>query len=150
MRKFKFRAWDKDRECFLKCIIGNTDMENAGWICPLTYCDVNGEYDWYHNGTCAIMQYTGLKDRNGVEIYEGDIVKFEDVGEEGYEYKEAFDFTNRACVCWNNGRFELEKIVYDNSAMLEYMYNSHEEFINEFKGFEVIGNVYENPELLEQ
>ena len=96
------------------------------------------------------QQYTGINDKNSVEIYEGDIVRFEDVGEEGYEYKEAFDFTNRACVCWNNGRFELEKIVYDNSAMLEYMYNSHEEFINEFKGFEVIGNVYENPELLEQ
>ena len=134
MRTIKFRGWHKQsRKMYLldKIIHFRLDTLNKqkGWI---------------------FQQYTGINDKNSVEIYEGDIVRFEDVGEEGYEYKEAFDFTNRACVCWNNGRFELEKIVYDNSAMLEYMYNSHEEFINEFKGFEVIGNVYENPELLEQ
>lgn len=84
----------------------------------------------------------------GKEIYEGDILKFEDMGEEGYEYKEGYDFINRAVVVFEDGRFTLDKFIDCNSGVVEEL-NDYEELINTIQNSEVIGNIYENPELLE-
>lgn len=96
----------------------------------------------------TICQYTGLKDKNGNLIWENDIVKFEDLGEEGYEYKEGFDFENKARVEFTEGRWSLTDFVSDNSAVIDEMYN-HAEFMNLWGVCEVVGNVFDNPELLE-
>ena len=93
------------------------------------------EYEcWYITNNNTIGQYTGLKDKNGVEIYEGDIVK-----EDGYygngsifpvvkkiQWKESYS-------CWLRG--EYERLTPKNIKK----YN-----------IEVIGNIYDNPELLEK
>lgn len=114
--------------------------------------------DWraFEDGTplnmtqCAVVEYTGLKDKNGVEIYESDILEFDDMGEEGFEYLEAYDFKNRALVCFENGRFELGYFLSRNSAVLDEMNNAtHEEFIANITESLIIGNIYENPELLD-
>lgn len=98
----------------------------------------------------TVGQYTGLKDENGIEIYEGDILEFEDTGEEGYEYLEGYDFTNRAAVCYENGRFELENFAGGDGYVLESMSSEcHEELMITFNNSKVIGNRFENPELLE-
>ena len=91
----------------------------------------------------TVSQYTGLKDSTGKRIFEGDILEFEDLGEEGYEYKEGFDFINTASVVFNNGRFELENFWSGNSGVLEEMNNDHEEFISIFAYSKIIGNIHD-------
>ena len=98
----------------------------------------------------TLCQCTGLTDKNDELIWENDIVKFEDTGEEGYECKEGFDYINRAKVVWNKGRFELDSFLSNNSGTLELMNSSPEEFYDMFEEYaEVIGNIFDNPSLLE-
>lgn len=86
----------------------------------------------------------------GKRIFEGDILEFADTGETGYEYKEGFDYTNRAAVVWGNGRWELERFLETNSGVNEDMIGRsyHEEFILVFGSSKIIGNVYDDPGLL--
>lgn len=87
----------------------------------------------------------------GKRIFEGDILEFADVGETGYEYKEGFDFTNRAAVAWGNGRWMLERFLDTNSGVVDDMTsNYHEEFTLVFQSSKVIGNIHDNPELLQE
>lgn len=74
-------------------------------------------------------------------LWEHDIVKFDDTGEDGYEYKEGFDFKNTARVVFNNGRWALTDFASDNSYVLEEMsgYGHYEDFHNVFKDCEMIG-----------
>ena len=119
--------------------------------------DCTGKYYWINDflGNIhdvdpeTVGQYIGFKDISQSEIYEGDILEFEDIGEEGYEYIEGYDFTNRAKVVYRNARFELEAIRESDSAVFEDMRNCHDDFVGIFKISKVIGNIHDNPELLE-
>jgi uncharacterized phage protein (TIGR01671 family) len=97
----------------------------------------------------TVGQFTGLTDKNGKKIFEGDIIAFPDTGEAGYEYKEGYDFVNVATVCFNNCRWELEDFGDENSGVKDDMDNWHEDFIGIFPLSEVIGNIHDNPELME-
>ena len=139
MREVKFRAWDKEEKRMLYgddvvityneiCFedMKKEDCKNAKgmrlWVKEQD--DVIGVHD------AVFMQYTGLKDRNGKEIYEGDILALKT------HYNEVvFGF-----VVFNYGAFCLSsrETYYDD----ELISNLGVEF-------EVIGNIYENPELLE-
>jgi len=84
-----------------------------------------------------LMQYTGLKDKNGKEIYEGDIVKYR------------YDWIHEAWeVYWANDRWWLRNGDSDTSRV---GWNDDSETVTEYIDWEkseLIGNVYENPELL--
>ena len=78
-----------------------------------------------------VMQYTGLKDRNGVEIYEGDIIKLIPSGE--YGLVTTFGNSQNLGIEWENSR----------TAFFTPMF-----YLGCESELEIIGNIYENPELL--
>ena len=120
----KFRAYEKSDNKMYKCIVGNNDTEDDEFICPLIYVKQRG---WVHSDTCIVMQYTGLKDCKGVEIYEGDILA-----------KECFWWI---IVEYDKGSFmarDFDKTRYNNKIL-----NKHLSDCN-LDGWRVIGNIYQN------
>lgn len=127
-RPIKFRAWDKHDKRFIRqakyAVALNGDVINF---------DSSG-YDFIES--IELMQYTGLKDKNGVEIYEGDIVRVTDVW--GWNTKHQIKYLSDS----NYPAFDLVPWLEVETNGLTYCMGSDAEI-------EVIGNIYENPELLE-
>ena len=129
MREIKFRAWCNDQKrMFTKVLIGNTTNPDSDDY--TAHCIFRGG-NWYNSDehdSVVFMQYTGLKDKNGVEIWQKDICKVEGVG------NALVDICPYYGVIFRSGEYEYP-IVY---------------CISENDKYEVIGNIYENPELLEE
>lgn len=147
-REIKFRIW-ADNKFYNKCLVGNTNNTNdEKWTCPMVWLEKQKE--WVHCDNGIICQYTGLHDKDGQEIYEGDIVEFEDVGEEVYEYKEGFNFNNIAQVIYKNGIYTLANFGESDNSY--YAADAKDEEILEEVlrngNCKKIGNIYDNPELL--
>lgn len=115
MRKIKFRAWDKLNKEMI-------NFESINFQERRVYKDT---VSYRKFNDIELMQYTGLKDMKGKEIYEGDIL-FETFREEYFK------------VVFENGSFRAE--VDEYSLDLEDYANI----------CEVVGNIYENPELIEE
>jgi uncharacterized phage protein (TIGR01671 family) len=107
MREIKFRAWNKETK----------ELNERG---PFDLTDENNDSGYFgdcvaNNSDCILSQYTGLKDKNGKEIYEGDCLEH--------------SWGNKHVVVWDNKQAKFMFI-----AGCEYA--------------TIIGNIYENPELL--
>ena len=112
-REIKFRAWEKN----LKEMILVEEIDFNSLM-------INQSTAWRFIDEVELMQYTGLKDKNGIEIYEDDLV----AEEHGRIYRVVFKGD-----CW---RCEPISRGSKNRWLSNYL--------------EIIGNIYENPELLER
>jgi len=124
-REIKFRAWDKTRS---RMMWGNSNLVIA--LSGHMWWDFGGDLRVVIQDDYILMQYTGLLDKIGVEIYEGDIVRYT------HEHLDApVDFS----VVFGNGAFIQHR--FDNRADDDIWYDWYD--------IEVIGNIFENPELSE-
>ena len=111
MREIKFRAWDKEMKKMF-------EIMELHWI---------GRK--FEVAGCELMQFTGLLDKNGKEIYEGDIL--------------LSPFKNHYLVEWDKEAVRFAFIGYG-----KILVKGHYPVWQFIKAYEVIGNIYENPELL--
>nr|DAL86137.1 MAG TPA: YopX protein [Caudoviricetes sp.] len=123
MREIKFRAWDKHYKRFRDIVLSSP-------ISALNNNEIDERFE--------LTQYTGLKDKNRKEIYEGDILKT-------YE-------GNLMRVIWNNNGFKLMfkfKRTYQGEEYFETRKDISLKGSDDKRfGCEVVGNIYENPTLL--
>ncbi len=137
MREIKFRAWDKEKKK-MYADVGifpfpwNERTRNSSWSFSADGTTVNP----YHENI-TLMQYTGLKDKNGKEVYEGDILEAK-VYVPGQENSPTF---------WpriDRWEVKLEKEEFDNG----WKYIIWNVSVEDKPDYEIIGNIHENPELL--
>jgi hypothetical protein len=137
MREIKFRAWiELENGCANddpayykeKMMVDVASLEfDEDELCEITIIDDyfrDGETVYFDINDVDLLQYTGLKDRNGTEIYEGDVMK---------------DYDGKL----------LEVISGDSGFYFKGDAGWYDSFGNLADSFEVVGNKYQNPELVE-
>ncbi|ELC8385758.1 YopX family protein [Clostridium perfringens] len=139
-RELKFKIWDKEQKKFLEINWEGEDTTHTKGKANICYSDhvyvtlsgyVN-EDGWPYEVDADILQYTGLKDKNGKEIYEGDILintnkSKLNLGIENQKY----------LIVYRALGFDLKPLFKGRALKFNYT------------DLELIGNIYENQELLE-
>lgn len=147
-RVYVFRAWDKIKGKMV-------ESKNIAWIDfelgKLLARSDDGIEDYYpfQKDEFELMQFTGLTDKNGKEIYEGDVLQFylykrhtisSNISKESGWEKYEFGWRKR---CLNIVEYRIERAGF-------YSFGWHAYDITKLDEPEIVGNVFENPELLEK
>jgi len=135
-RNIKFRAWDSreeemyNEEKFLMSMDGEI-------LDPSTF-------PFTVRKDCILLQYTGLKDKNGKEIYEGDILGNIKLQED----KMPIEIPKRIMVFWFNRESQYWVRDCNLQENPDFDYFSYDITIIDGFDYEVIGNIFENPDLI--
>lgn len=141
MREIKFRAWNSKNKKMLTDVtpLINKSTNELDYLitaysaCGYDMSELDCDYDSYlmyeddEKMPYELMQYTGLKDVNDVEIYEGDVVYITDL-----KYGNKF----KGVISFKNGSYVVESNIATHYRFIDYE-------------IQVIGNIYENADLLE-
>jgi len=120
MNEIKFRAWNINEE----------RMFNWDW------CKDKMNFEIFANKSFRLMQFTGLKDKNGKEIYEGDLMEVDEL-----KYEVFWDTLNCCWACETDEKEKANKLKIDGYFQLKE---------DESDCYEIIDDIYENPEILEE
>lgn len=134
-RELRFRVWDKEYGDWI--LEDDIAISNGGILIYGHGGIIGGWHIPSDQDNLIIQQYTGLKDKNGKEIFEGDIIKeiWNENQPYGYNPDEIREEENIFIVKYSPPSFDFPKI-------------RHEQIVIEDYSREIIGNIFENPELL--
>ena len=128
----KYRAWDSAKKEMFKDTFAITE---SGQVVVVEQESVASSPDYVFVDHLVIMQSIGLRDKNGKEIFEGDVVQFEDCSEAS-----DFLYINTGIIEWCQGGFH---VTNRDSVLMEDLLDGDSLDVT------IIGNIYDNPELLE-
>ncbi len=140
MRKLKFRAWSKGEGCWC----GAFSIHKTGMISDMIDAKIDkssglalSDAHWGENDL-IVTEYIGIRDIKGKDIFEGDIVKNE--------------YGTIGVIEYRQDVFCAEFIINQISKVVDWTDDFYDEFgmRNYFTQVEIIGNIYENPELIEK
>lgn len=138
----KFRAWDKRKSVMREVAV--LHFTKGGKVNSIEYWKTPSELKSYHVRNLVLMQSTGLKDKNGVEIFEGDIVHVLDS-----EQINQIDENGAYVGAFFEELEEIDIIEFDDGCFKLKSTGFNVSICRTVEDFKVIGNIYENPELLE-
>ncbi len=127
MRELKFRAWDKTNKKMLDRVLAG-----PGDPCSIVWLEERKDWVQFDEFCGDIMQYTGLTDKTGKDIYEGDIVQ---LGHAREEFIPLADPDTKLEVFYTHGGFHTKEGDLGD--------------VTDWHECEVIGNIYEHPELIQ-
>lgn len=138
MRDIKFRIWDGAKNEWLASSSKDA-LPYYGFALVGEVMTVQSPPVWSLDEGNVVEQFTGLKDKNGVGVYEGDIIIQKSLGSNKSECRGKITYKE------DHAAFMFE--VYERGKIVMYLFLSE---FNAEKTSEVIGNIHENPELLEK
>jgi uncharacterized phage protein (TIGR01671 family) len=129
-REIKFRAWDRETSTMWQ--VEGIKFDHLGMGYEVMPPPDSEDIEWLSEEEVSVMQFTGLKDKNGREIYEGDLFP---------------------CIYTRDGCTHTSEVVYQGYAFQlkrhgECQQPSVYQSLSDMTRSEGIGNIYENPELL--
>ena len=130
-RQIKFRVWDKHTKKMWQWEDHNAFDTEKGSI-----------KRWFEDKDFIVMQFTGAKDQNGKEIYEGDILE---IDKENWAFEEHCPSRNIVIVKWNDEDCALDAWVQEDD---EYYAEWHGNIMSQnFSELKIIGNIYQNKKI---